>query len=157
MRASASVARLGLLLGLGLLVACGGPEQTPEARVRQALGALEAAAEEGDVAAFKAFVSERYEDAHGHDRQALGRYVAFHVMRNSSRHVVLRVRDVLIVSPGKAEVTVIAGIGGTRGGGGATTLHGNVYQIDVDLEEEDAGEWRLVWAQWKPTAPAELL
>lgn len=146
-----------LLLGLVLCAACGGEPDTPEAQVRRSLAALETTAEEGDVAGFKALVSTRYSDAMGHDKQALGRYVAFHVMRNANRHVLLRVRDVLVIEPGKAEVTIIAGIGGTRGSAGATSLHGNVYQIDADLEEEDAGAWRLVWAQWKPTAPAELL
>ena len=125
--------------------------------MRRTLAVLEIAAEAGDVSGFKKLVSEGYTDAMGHDKQALGAYVAFHVMRNRNRQVVLRVRDVLVVSPGKAEVTLIVGMGGTRGSGNTLSIHGNVYQIDADLEEEVAGTWRLVWAQWKPTAPAELL
>ncbi|MCP3986994.1 MAG: hypothetical protein GY723_21610 [bacterium] len=149
---------LATLVGLGLLFGgCDAAVETPESQVRRALDELEVAAEEGDVAGFKRLVSERYTDAQGHDKQALGSYVAFHVMRNRNRHIVLRVRDVLVVSPGSAEVTLIAGIGGTRDSGGALSAHGDVYQIDLDLEEEGQGTWRMVWAQWKPTAATDLL
>lgn len=146
-----------LVLVLLLSAGCSGAEETPEAQVRRTLALLEGAAEEGDVSSFKSLVSEAYTDAMGHDRQALGAYLSFHVLRNENRKLVLRVRDVLIISPGKAEVTLIVGIGGTRGSGSALSFHGNVYQIDADFEEEEAGTWRLVWAQWKPAAPAELL
>ncbi|MAE96781.1 MAG: hypothetical protein CL910_19200 [Deltaproteobacteria bacterium] len=147
-----------LLLSVALVAgACGSEPDTPEARIRRALGALEAAAEAGDVAAFKQQVSERYSDEHGHDKQTLGTYVSFHVLRNSNRHVVLRVRDVLMVDPGRAEVVVIAGIAGSRPvAGELAAFRGNVYQVDADLEEED-GQWRLVWAQWKPTPASDLL
>ncbi|MBW2240942.1 MAG: hypothetical protein JRH01_03065 [Deltaproteobacteria bacterium] len=151
----AAVAWLGV--GLLLLTSCSAEVETPEVQIRRTLAALETAAESGDVSGFKELVSEQYTDAQGHDKQALGVYVAFQVMRNGNRHIVLRVRDVLVISPGSAEVTLIAGIGGTRGAGDALSLHGNVYQIDVDLEEEETGTWRLAWAQWKPAAAAELL
>ncbi len=151
----ATIAWLGV--SLLLLASCSAEVETPEAQIRQTLAALEVATEEGDVSGFKEFVSEQYTDAQGHDKQALGAYVAFQVMRNGNRHIILRVREVLVISPGKAEVTLIAGIGGTRGAGDGLSLHGNVYQIDVDLEEEEAGTWRLIWAQWKPAPAAELL
>ncbi len=145
-----------MLLCLVLFCACGAEPETPEAQVRRTLDALEAAAEAGDVSAFKDGVSESYQDAMGHDKKALGAYVSMHVLRNKSRHVVLRVRDVLVISPGRAEVVVIAGIAGSAPAAGAA-FRGNVYRIDANVEEESAGEWRLTWAQWKPTAPAELL
>lgn len=151
----AAIAWLGV--GLLLFASCSAELETPEAQIRRTLAALEAAAEEGDVGGFKEFVAEHYSDAHGHDKQALGAFVAFQVMRNGNRHIVLRVRDILVVSPGNAEATLIAGIGGTRGAGDALSLHGNVYQIDVDLEEVETGTWRLAWAQWKPAPAAELL
>ncbi len=155
--ASPLVFRKRLLLLCAVLVcACGGEPETPEAQVRRTLETLEAAAEAGDVSAFKEGISERYEDGMGHDKKALGAYVTFHVMRNQSRHVVLRVRDVVMISPGRAEVVVIAGIAGTAPTAGAA-FRGNVYHIDANVEEESAGEWRLTWAQWKPTAPSELL
>ncbi len=152
-------ARTGLLaiLALAAFAACGSEPETPEAQVRRTLAALEAASEAGDVGAFKEHVSERYADARGHDKKALGAYVTFHVMRNANRHVVLRIRDVVVIEPGKAEVVVIAGIAGNTPGETLGGFRGNVYQIDADLEDEGDGTWRLVWAQWKPTAPAELL
>jgi hypothetical protein len=36
-------------------------------------------------------------------------------------------------------------------------LHGDVYKIDLDLDDEGDGDWRVVWAQWRRTAPTDLL
>ena len=142
-----------LLAAVLLATACGsGDPETPEGQVRALLGELELAAEEGDVAAFKEHVSERYGDDYGNDKQALSAYVTFHLMRNQRRHVVLRVREVLIRETGLAQVSLHAGLAG-RGG---DLTRADVYEIELDLEDED-GDWRLVWAQWKRGAPTDLL
>jgi hypothetical protein len=134
------------------LASCREPE-TPESRVRAALVAIEVAAEAGDVGAFRDLVSENYEDAFGHDKRALADYVRFHVLRHPrGREVILRVRDVQLTSESSASVMLHAGFAGA----GQGALHADAYAIDLDLAlEEDA--WRVVWAQWKPAAPAELL
>ena len=36
-------------------------------------------------------------------------------------------------------------------------LHADVYKVDVDLDDEGEGDWRVVWAQWRRTAPTDLL
>jgi hypothetical protein len=36
-------------------------------------------------------------------------------------------------------------------------LHADVYKVDMDLDDEGDGDWRLVWAQWRRTAPTDLL
>ncbi len=139
------------------LFACGSEPESPEVQVRRAIEALEAAAEAGDVSAFQEGVSAHYEDARGNDKEGLRGTVTFHVLRNSSREIVVRVRDVVFVSPGHAEVVLVVGTAGASSRGGAPGIRGNVYQVDANLDEEEPGVWRLTWAQWKPTAPAELL
>jgi len=139
-------------------VGCGGDPETPEAQVRRALGALEAAAEEGDLAAFRDGISERYADERGHDKEALVRFATFHVLRSARRHVLVRVRDVLLRDDGRAEVSLAVGLAGSPAASAdeLARLRADVYKVDLDLAQED-GAWRVVWAQWRPTAPADLL
>ena len=134
------------------LLACGGEPETPEAQVRALLAEVEAAAEAGDVGAFKERVSERYEDPYGHDKRALGAFVALQMMRNrGGREIVLRVRDVTLPEPTRALVVAHVGLLGSGGG-----LRADTYRVEFDLALE--GEtWRLTWAQWRRASPGELL
>ena len=150
------VIRLVVPLACTLILACGaGEPETPEGRVRAQLAQLEAAAEAGDVGDFKELISERYQDAYGHDKQKLAAYVTFQVLRNQrGREVILRLRDVQILDPGRAAVVAHIGLVGT---GPSAALRGSVYALELDLELEADEEWRITWAQWKPAAAAELL
>ena len=120
---------------------------------------LERAAEEGDVSAFKAVVSERYQDERGFDKRDLAAYVTFHVMRHSHRRFFARVRSVEIRDGGRAEVVVVAAISGRDVSGleELAALNADVYKIDLDLDDEGDGDWKVVWAQWWRTAPTDLL
>jgi hypothetical protein len=153
------LARLASICGLAMALACGGDPLSPEEQVRTVIGAMEEAAEEGDVSAFKAIVSESYEDHYGHDKRSLAAYVTFHVMRNANRHVYTRIRSVEIREAGRAEVTLVAAITGSvvSGPDELAGLHADVYKIDMDLDDEGDGDWRLVWAQWRSTTPTDLL
>ncbi|HEY8123364.1 MAG TPA: hypothetical protein VII78_18745 [Myxococcota bacterium] len=132
--------------------ACSEPE-TPESRVRAALGELERAAEAGEVSEFRDLISERYRDESGHDKRALADFLRFHVLAHpDGREVILRVRDVRLTSDATASVVAHAGLAGA----GQGALHADAYALDVDLALED-GAWRVTWAQWRPAAPAELL
>jgi hypothetical protein len=144
---------------MATLFACGGDPLSPEERVRAVIEAMERAAEAGDVSAFKALVSESYQDERGFDKRDLAAYVTFHVMRNTNRHVFTRIRSVEIRESGRAEVVVIAAITGrdVSGPEELVGLNADVYKIDMDLDDEGDGDWRLVWAQWWPTAPTDLL
>jgi hypothetical protein len=138
---------------LAALAGCSEPE-TPESRVRAALGALELAAEAGDVGAFRELVSERYVDAEGRNREMLADTVRFHVLAHPrGREVILRVRDVQLTSEDRASVMLHAGFAGA----GQGALHADAYAVDLDLALEEDDTWRVVFAQWKPAAPAELL
>lgn len=142
---------LGLVLGL---LGCGTPELSPEAEVREALAALETAAEAGDTSAFTELVSPAYEDPYGHDREKLRAFIAFHVMRSGrGREVVVRVREIYIEpsEPDRAVVTLALGLMGS-----GARLAADVYAVDMDLVREDEA-WRVAWAQWRSAPAADLL
>jgi hypothetical protein len=142
-----------LLAALAALTACADPPATPEDAVRSALAEIEAAAEAGDVGAFKQVVSERYEDPLGHDKQRLMAFLTFHVLRNQrGREVLLRVRDLQIVQEGRAAVVIHVGLAGS----GGSMLRANVYEVALTSAREDE-DWRLTWAEWQVAPPAALL
>ena len=151
--------RLASICLLAAALACGGDPLSPEEQVRTVIETMEQAAEEGDVSAFKAIVSESYQDHYGHDKRSLAAYVTYHVMRHSHRRFFARVRSVEIRDDGRAEVVVVAAISGREVSGIEewVGLHGDVYKIDMDLDDEGDGDWRVVWAQWKRTPPTDLL
>jgi hypothetical protein len=153
------LAWLSVVCWLWAALACGGDSLSPEEQVRAVIEEMERAAEEGDVSAFKAVVSESYQDERGFDKRDLAAYVTFHVMQNANRHVFTRVHSVEIRDAGRAEVVLIAAITGrdVSGPEELAAMHADVYKIDMDLDDEGDGDWRLVWAQWRTTAPTDLL
>ena len=114
---------------------------------------------DGRYSAFKAAISENYQDERGFDKRNLAAYVTFHVMSHSHRRFFARVRSVEIRDDGRAEVLVVAAISGRDVGGieELAGLNADVYKIDIDLDDEGDGDWRVVWAQWKRTTPTDLL
>jgi hypothetical protein len=154
-RARAPGARMrarAFLLALALL-GCGAPP-TPEEEVRAALGALEEAAERGDVSAFAALVSAAYTDPYGHDRERLRAFVAYHVMQSGrGREVIVRVRDVSFTDAARAVVALSVGFVGARGAAGPGA---EVYAVDMDLVHEPEG-WRVSFAQWRAAPATDLL
>jgi hypothetical protein len=153
------LARLASICWLATALACGGDPLSPEEQVRTVIQGMEQAAERGDVSAFKALVSESYEDERGYDKRSLAAYITFHVMQNAQRRVFTRIRSIEIRDAGRAEVVVVAAITGRAVSSPEELagLHADVYKVDMDLDDEGDGDWRLVWAQWRRTAPTDLL
>jgi hypothetical protein len=141
------------------LASCAGEPEGPEARIRAVLQELERAAEEGELRPFRQHVSEHYEDPRGFDKEALLNFARLQVLRAERRHVIVRVRGVDLRDPRRAEVELVVGLAGSRltTPEDAARLRADVYKVDVDLEEEEDGVWRIVWAQWRQTVLADLL
>jgi hypothetical protein len=80
-------------------------------------------------------------------------------MRHTHRRFFTRVRSVEIRDNGRAEVVVVAAISGRDVSGieELANLNADVYKIDMDLDDEGDGDWRVVWAQWRRTAATDLL
>src|SRR5262245_53568018 len=81
-----------------------GAEPSPEERVRAVIGELEAAAAARDSGALRPHLSEAYVDARGNDRRALLGMAAAHFLRNKSVYLLVRVNDVALPEPGRAQV-----------------------------------------------------
>ncbi|MDJ0789551.1 MAG: hypothetical protein QNK05_22385 [Myxococcota bacterium] len=145
---------LGTLWLAVLALACAGDPESPEAQVRRVLTAVEEAAEAGELKTLKNHVSERYQDPQGHDRQSLMAFLTLQVMRQGNRQAVLNIQDISMRSDSRAEVSLGAALASR---GSAMGLRASVYHVDLDLEKESDGEWRLVWAQWWPGDASEML
>jgi hypothetical protein len=146
-----------LLVAACLGLACAPAAETPEDRVRAVLAALEAGAQARDVGAMKELVSERYMDAAGHDKRAVGALVGLHLMRNESIHLLVRVASLAIPAPGRADVVALVAMAGTPipGPEALPALRADLYRFDLALGEED-GVWRVTGAAWRPAAIADF-
>lgn len=133
-------------------LACGGAEDTPEAAVRRTLAAIEAAAGARDPGALAEQLSADYTDAQGNDRDAARRIAAFHLLRNQSVHTLVRVREVAIVEPGRAEADALVAMAGTAipDADVLATVRADLYRFTVSLHEEEPGTWRVTSATWHP-------
>ena len=152
---SKAIACLSLVVSLG----CGGGEvASPEAQVRALLETVEAAVEAGDLDTVRDAISEHYEDERGQDKKALVRYLTFHVLRNSNRHVLSRVRSVE-VDASFAVVRLHAGLASTplENPDDWSGIRASIYAMDLQFAEEEEGVWRLVTALWRRATPTELL
>jgi len=138
-------------LGAAVL-ACGGAEDTPEAAVRRTLAAIEAAAGARDPGAIAEHLSADYADPQGNDREAVRRIAAFHLLRKQSVHTLVRVREVAIPEPGRAEVDALVAMAGTEipDADVLATVRADLYRFTVSLRAEEPGVWRVISATWHP-------
>jgi hypothetical protein len=152
--AKAVTALLVATLGLG----CGGEPRSPEAEIRDVIERVTQAAEAGDAAAVRDFISKRYQDEQGNDRRALGVYVAGQLMRRERRHLLTRVRRVDLREEDRASVLVVIGMAAQPlATADHPGLRADVYRVDLELEDEGSGDWKVVWADWHPAPLTDLL
>jgi hypothetical protein len=140
-----------LALALALPLACARDTATPEDRVRAVLDALVEGARNRDAAALKEHVSESYADGRGHDKRKLTQLAAFHFLRNSSIHLLSRVRAVELAAPDEARAQVAVALAGRPISGPAALpgLRADLYRFEFVLREE-GGAWRVTRAEWEP-------
>jgi hypothetical protein len=142
---------LALALALAVPLACARGTATPEDHVRAVLDALVEGARSRDAAALREHVSEAYADGRGNDKRELVALATFHFLRNSSLHLLTRVRGVELPAPGEARAQVAVALAGRPISGPAALpgLRAEVYRFDFALREED-GVWRVTRADWEP-------
>lgn len=144
-------------IALAVTLACSPDAETPEARVRETLAALETAAEAKDAGAFREHLSESYSDPEGHDTRAVMGIVTFHFLQNRGIHLLSRVSEVTIGASGEAEVLAFVAMAGTPidSADALGRVRADLWRFDVTLREED-GAWRVVRAAWRPAAVADF-
>ena len=150
--------RVALSLVAALVLAgCSGGEATPEERVRAVLAELEQAAEARDVGAIKPHISESYKDENGNDRRGLLGLATAHFMRNKSVYLLVRLSDVQLPEPGRAQVDAFVALAGQplRDLAALPELRADLYRFGFALRDED-GEWRVTAADWHPATLADF-
>jgi hypothetical protein len=140
-----------------LVLACSGGEPTPEERVRAVLAELEEAAEARDVGLIKPHISESYKDENGNDRRALLGLATAHFLRNKSVYLLVRVSDVKLPEPGRAQVDAFVALAGQpiRDLAALPELRADMYRFGFALRDE-GGDWRITAADWHPATLADF-
>jgi hypothetical protein len=139
------------------LLGCFGSDSTPEDRVRAVLAELEKATEARDVGALKPHISESYKDENGNDRRAVLGMATAHFMRNQSVYLLVRLSDVQLPEPGRAQVDAFVALAGQpiRDKAALPELRADLYRFGFALRDED-GEWRVTAADWHPATLADF-
>ena len=147
--------RLFLLVILVLTAACGGPEDSPEERIRAFIEEGEAAAEVRSLDFFKDSLAENYSDDHGLTRKEMLRMLAGYFFRNQSIHLVTRVGEIRLLTDTHAEAVVYVGMAGSPevGFDQLTQLRADLYRVELDLVLGDAIQ--VTGASWRRSTPAE--
>jgi len=153
-------ARLVVLLYLALAIVpgCGGAATTPEEEVRAVLASAEAAVDAHDLRALKDLVAPDYHDAAGRDKAALESILTFHFLRNSSLHVLVRVRELEVDPKGSAQVEAIVATAGSPISGleALADLDADLLWVDLGLARRE-GEWAVTHATWERARLEDLL
>lgn len=145
-----------LVLGAALVLGCGGPAD-PETKLRQRLEEVERAVEARDLGDVKEAIAEDFRDDAGRDKRELTRYLAGILLRNQNIHLATRVRELSIGPAGEGRVDMIAALasGPITNVSDLAQLRGDVYRFEFSFVDE-AGEWRLGYARWRPASAADL-
>jgi len=152
-----AVPLFGIALFGAFLAACGAPPDSPEDRVRAFLGRVEESAEGRSLADFRDYLAEDYHDHQGNGRREAFRLLAAQFLRNQSLHLISRIREIRITSPGEAEAVILVGMAGSplTGPEQIGSLSADVYRFELALREE-SGQIQVYRARWQPALAAEL-
>ena len=141
-----------------LLQACAEEPRGPEAQLRATVAAAERAAEAKNLGAVKALISQRYADDRGQDRKAFEAVLTLTFLRNQTIHLLTRVDSIELPEPKRAQLRVFVAMAGGPLSGAADLLRmrAHLYRFDLDLEDEDGGDWKLTSAEWRPAEPEDF-
>jgi hypothetical protein len=138
-----------VLLGLALFASACGPEQSPEARIRDVVDAGEAAAEARDLSGLMALVSPAYRDGRGNGPEELKQYLRGYLVMHQSVHLLTRVESVEFPYRDYAKVRLTVGtLGRETAAATAFDVAADVNEIVLQLALED-DEWGVVRAAWQ--------
>ena len=134
-------------VALCLSVALGGCSDptTPEAEVRAVILRAEEAAESRDVGDIRPLISSEYSDKRGYDKDQIQDLLRLLFLTHQSIHLAVHVESIEWPSADVAKVVALVGMADT-----ADILPDvDLYQFDVELENQGDGEWLLVKADWR--------
>lgn len=149
-----------LVTGFVLLLflsACGGPEQPPDAKIRDLVSRVERAAEDHDLSVFKASVAGDYQDNHGYNRQTVLRLIQGVLLRNQQIHLLSLVREV-DVAEDTARARVLVAMAGQpiESADALLNLRAELMRFDVELILE-GDEWLVRAVDWQRAEAGDFL
>lgn len=144
-------------VSLVLLLACGGPEQTPEARIRDLVSRAEQAAENHDLSVFKNSVAGDYQDSRGYNRQTVLRLIQGVLLRNQQIHLLSLVREV-DVKEDAARARVLVAMAGRpiESADALLGLRAELMRFEVQLVLE-GDEWLVRAVDWQRAEAGDFL
>lgn len=151
-------AKLLLIAVVGVFVAaCGGPEESPEARIKDLVSRAEQAAEDHDLSVFRDSVSDDYQDDHGYNRQAVLRLVQGMLLRNQNIHLLSLVREVRVEN-GSAYARILVAMSSRpiESADALLNVRADLMRFDVQLVLE-SDEWRVRAVDWQRAEPGDFL
>lgn len=150
-------ARLSSALLVLALGACGGPQESPENRIKQLVADGEKAAQARDISTLGELVADGYQDERGYDRRTVLRIVQGLFLRNQDIHLLTVVRD-LQVEGAEASAVVLVAMAGRpiESAQSLVNLNADLVRFDVDFVRED-GDWRVHAADWRRAEVKDFL
>ena len=150
--------RLALLLLVLLLAGCSDEPATPEQEIRAVLAAGELEVEARDLLAIMERVDEGYQDEKQRDWRQLRAMLGGYFLRHPDVYVISQVDRIEILQPDRADVVLFAGLAGSaqEAAGPLSGLSGHLLRFDLRLRREQADDWRLLSATWRPVTRDDL-
>lgn len=128
-----------------ILMACSGPEGSPEAELREWVARGEAAAEEQDRGELLDMISADYLDARGNDHERIGDLLRAWFFRQSSIALLVGIDEIIVSGETAALVKLNVGMAGTNSS--AFGIRADAYNFEFELQKPD-DEWLLIGARW---------
>ena len=146
-----------LLVPLILLQAgCGGPEVSPEQRVRDLIDQGEAAAEQRSIGFFADRIADEFESKDGMGRRELVRLLQGYFLRHQSIHLLVKTESVKNEG-GRIHALVYAGMAGSpvEGFEQLLAMRAGLYRFELEFSGDD--EPMLLNARWRRAEVDEVV
>ena len=157
-RTAELLGRFALLLLLLSLAGCSDEPASPEEEIRAVLAAGELEVEARDLLAVMERVDEDYRDAQQRDWRQLRAMLAGYFFRHPDIYVISKVDRIEITQADRADVVLFAGLAGSaqEAAGPLSGLSGHLLRLDLTFRREQADDWRLLSASWRPVTREDL-
>ena len=142
--------RAALVASILLMSACAGPQDTPEARVRQLIEGVEQAVESGSVKAAAELLHADYSDRWHPDRRAAARSLFGYLRRHDNIHLFTLIKSIAVApAEDAADAVVFVAMSGVPVESVETlvSVKADLYRFDVNLAVAD-GDWLVRSARW---------
>lgn len=138
------------VLAVFLVPGCSGPPD-PKVLIEERIDEAVELAESREADRLLEFVSDGYLDDDGRNKETVGQIVRYHLFQNRSVHLLHKVRWIEITEPGLAEVVVVIAVAGSpiEGIEQIGQIQADLLRFDVEMAEEEEGEWRLTGSTWE--------